>query len=108
MIDKDVNDFTPTNDPENKTLYMVTATEDFQIPYEDLIAGAIRSNGAVAVGAGTNVINFSSPFKAGTNYSLIIYDASGIGVEVTAQTVNGFTLESLGAGNIGYIAIKNI
>ncbi len=106
-MDTDVNDFSLTSDPTGKSIYMVTAVGDFRIPYDDLIKAFLRSNGSVPVGIGVTVINFSSSFPAGTNYSLQIYDADGIGVGLASKTDNGFTVESLGAGNIGYIAIIN-
>jgi len=67
----------------------------------------IRSEGGVSVDQGNNTIDFSSTFGT-TDYSLIVYDIGGAGVEVTAQTATGFTVNCLSAGNINYIAIKNI
>ena len=67
----------------------------------------VRSAGNVAVTTGANTITFSTTFGT-TDYSLMVYDIDGIGVEVTSQAATGFNLSSLGNGNINYIAIKNI
>ncbi len=106
MADVNVNDFDPSTDPSGKKLYIVSDTGDFKIPFDDFMKYAIKSNGNVSVGIGTNIINFSSAFPD-TNYSLIIYDPAGIGTEVTTKTALGFELESFGAGTIAYVAIKN-
>ena len=53
-------------------------------------------------GAG-QVIAFSSQFAS--VYALEIIDYNGIGIEVTAQDQDGFTITSLSAGNFGYIAL---
>ena len=107
MADVDVNDFDLTDDPEDKTLYIVTETGDFKIPFNDFLGSVIKSNGNVSVGVGTNIINFTKPFKVGTTYSLIIYDFNGLGIQEITRTILGFEIESLGAGIIGYVAIKN-
>jgi hypothetical protein len=52
------------------------------------------------------VIAFSAQF-VGT-YALAILDYEGIGIEVTAQDADGFTITSLSAGNFGYIALIEI
>jgi hypothetical protein len=67
----------------------------------------IRSAGNVAVVAGSQDIIFSSDFGT-TDYSLTVFDINGIGVGVTAQASDKFTIDSLGSGVINYIAIKNI
>lgn len=67
----------------------------------------IRSEGGVAVTSGSQDITFSSDFGT-TNYSLEVYDINGIGVQVTAQATDKFTIDCLGSGTINYIAIKNI
>lgn len=106
MADVNVNDFDETLDPSNKRLYIVSDDDDFKIPFDDFMKYAIKSNGNVVIGVGTNVINFSAAFPD-TNYSLLIYDPNGIGVQVTTKTIAGFECESLGAGIIAYVAIKN-
>jgi len=67
----------------------------------------VRSAGNVAVTAGSQDITFSSTFGT-TNYSLQVYDINGVGIGVTAQAADKFTIDSLGTGVINYIAIKNI
>ena len=74
---------------------------------DDFFKYIMRASGNVAVTTGSNNITFSSTFGT-TNYSVIVYDITGIGVEITSKSATGFTLESLGNGNINYIAIKNI
>jgi hypothetical protein len=59
-----------------------------------------------ATGAPGQVVAFSSQF-VGT-YALQIIDYDGIGVEVTAQDADGFTVTSLSTGNFGYIAIIEV
>jgi hypothetical protein len=59
-----------------------------------------------ATGATGQVIAFSSQF-VGT-YALAILDYNGIGITVTAQDEDGFTIDSLVAGNFGYIALIEI
>ena len=49
------------------------------------------------------VIAFSSQFSS--VYALEIIDYNGIGIEVTAQDQDGFTITSLSAGSFGYIAL---
>jgi len=57
-------------------------------------------------GAVGQVIAFSSQF-VGT-YALAVIDYEGIGIEVTAQDADGFTITSLSAGDFGYIALIEI
>jgi hypothetical protein len=52
------------------------------------------------------VIGFSSEFAS--VYALSIIDYEGIGISVTAQDENGFTITSLSAGNFGYIAMIEV
>lgn len=67
----------------------------------------IRSEGSVAVVAGSQDVTFSSDFGT-EDYSLHIYDINGIGVQITAQASDKFTIDCLGSGTINYIAIKDI
>lgn len=60
----------------------------------------------VCSGSVGQVIAFSSPFV--TTYALQIIDYQGIGISVTAQDENGFTITSLSAGNFGYIALIEV
>lgn len=73
----------------------------------DFFKYALRAAGDVAVLAGANEVLFSSDFGT-TNYSLSIYDLNGLGIEVTSKNTDGFEINALVAGNINYIAIKNI
>jgi hypothetical protein len=57
-------------------------------------------------GAPGQVIAFSSQFV--TTYALSIIDYDEIGIEVTAQDEDGFTITSLSAGNFGYIALVEV
>jgi len=57
-------------------------------------------------GAPAEVHVFSAQF-VGT-YALAILDYEGIGIEVTAQDLDGFTTTSLSAGNFGYIALIEV
>jgi len=67
----------------------------------------IRSDGNVAVIPGSQDITFSSDFGT-TDYSLQVFDINGIGIGVTAQASDKFTIDSLGTGVLNYIAILNI
>ena len=67
----------------------------------------LRSKNDVAITAGTNTISFSSDFGT-TDYTLIIYDVTGIGIQFVSQTTSGFTVKSLESGKINYTATKNI
>ena len=60
----------------------------------------------MAVTTGSNVIAFSSALASGS-YSLQVWDVNGVGIELTAQDANGFTVDALGNGVINYIAILN-
>jgi hypothetical protein len=57
-------------------------------------------------GAPGQVIGFSSQFAS--VYALSIIDYDGIGITVSAQDEDGFTIESLSAGNFGYIAMVEV
>lgn len=54
-------------------------------------------------GTAGQVIAFTSQFVS--VYALAIIDYNGIGITVTAQDQNGFTITSLSAGTFGYIAL---
>lgn len=70
-------------------------------------ASIARSALAVAAtGAPGQTVAFSSQF-VGT-YALAILDYNGLGIEVTAQDEDGFTVDSLTAGNFGYIALIEV
>ena len=49
---------------------------------------------------------FSSQFVS--VYAIQIIDYNGIGIEVTAQDQDGFTITSLSSGTFGYIALVEI
>jgi hypothetical protein len=57
-------------------------------------------------GTAGQVIGFTSEFAS--LYALAILDYDGIGISVTAQDENGFTITSLSAGNFGYIAMIEV
>lgn len=59
-----------------------------------------------ADGTAGQVIAFSTQF-VGT-YALSIIDYNGIGIEVTAQDADGFTITSLAGGDFGYIALIEV
>ena len=67
-----------------------------------------RAANDVAITAGIHTITYTDPFLD-TDYTLIIQDNDGVGVEIVdgSETVNGFDYEALGAGTINYIVIKN-
>jgi len=70
-------------------------------------ASLTRSRLSVAcTGTVGQVIAFSSEFVSA--YALQIIDFDGIGIEVTAQDQDGFTITSLSAGNFGYIALIEV
>ena len=76
---------------------------------DDFFKYALRAEGEVAVTTGDNAITFSSDFGT-TNYSVMLYDYQGIGIELKAGTKasTGFTVTSLSNGYFNYVAIKNI
>lgn len=57
-------------------------------------------------GTSSQIISFSSQFVS--VYALQIIDYEGIGITVLTQDEDGFTIESLSAGNFGYIALVEI
>lgn len=87
--------------------------DNFDELYADvaaLQAGAITATSLVraklaesCTGIVGEVIAFSSEFVS--VYALQIIDYNGIGIEVTAQDKDGFTIDSLGSGDFGYIAL---
>ena len=67
-------------------------------------ADLVRSKLAVAAtGTVGQVVAFTSQFA--NVYALSILDYNGLGIEVTAQDEDGFTITSLTAGDFGYIAL---
>lgn len=73
-----------------------------------ITAASIARSSLAETSTGTNgqVIAFSSQF-VGT-YALAILDYNGLGISVTAQDEDGFTIDSLTAGDFGYIALIEI
>lgn len=70
-------------------------------------ADLFRSKLSQAVVAGTGrVIAFSAQFV--TTYAIQIIDYNELGVEVTAQDEDGFTVTALTSGNFGYIALIEV
>jgi len=63
----------------------------------------IRADYSVSANGGNGQdIAFSSQFV--TNYSLVIIDFNGLGVEVVSKDEDGFTINSLTSGTFGYFA----
>lgn len=58
-------------------------------------------------GTAGQVIAFSSQFVA-ADYAIQIIDYDGVGIEVTAHDIDGFTITSLSAGNFGYIVLIEV
>ena len=70
-------------------------------------ADLFRSKLSQAVIAGTGkVIAFSSQFV--TTYAIQLIDYDELGIEVTAQDEDGFTVTALTSGNFGYIALIEV
>jgi len=68
------------------------------------VASILRAQLAESCSGTTDeVIAFSSQFVS--TYALEIIDYAGIGIEVTAQDQDGFTITSLASGSFGYIAL---
>lgn len=89
---------------------------DRKLSYEKLVQFLAlkdnqRANGNVTVASGTNIIQFktagvNTPFP-NADYSLNIYDSSGLGIGVISQDKNGFTIEVINSGAFNYIATLN-
>ena len=82
---------------------------EIELLQADLItpASMVRSQLTVACnGAAGQVIGFTSQFV--TTYALQIIDYDGIGISVTDQDADGFTITSLSAGDFGYIALIEV
>jgi hypothetical protein len=70
-------------------------------------ADLFRSKLSQAVTAGVGqVITFSSQFV--TTYAIQLIDYDELGIEVTAQDEDGFTVTALTSGNFGYIALIEV
>jgi len=80
---------------------------DITISLASIVNSIIRSSGNVSATEGVQDISFSSPLSS-TNYSLSIFDINGLGIQITEQTIDGFTINALTAGIFNYIAILNI
>lgn len=61
-------------------------------------------SGTKTVSSGDNLVTFTSAF-ASANYSIIFNDPDAAGVKTKSKTASGFTIESLGEGDIEWIAI---
>lgn len=67
-------------------------------------ASLVRAQLSVtATGAAGQVIPFTSQFV--TTYALQIIDYEGLGIDITAQDEDGFTITPGSAGTFGYIAL---
>ena len=99
--------------PQTLRIYFADVSSPATATIDDLYAvlsaylnvpmDSIRS-GIAAVGVGSTTIAFSSALSAAT-YTVILFEPDGTGSVITAHTVNGFTVNSLSAGNINYVAI---
>jgi len=70
-------------------------------------AQVLRAKALVACTASAGqVITFSAAFHF--PYALNIIDFEGLGIQVTANDANGFTITALTAGNFGYLAILEV
>jgi len=91
--------FDKCNDNFTEVYDDITALQGSIVTASDLI----RANYSESCdGTAGQVIAFSSQFT--TDYSLVIIDFAGIGIEVTANDQDGFTITSLSAGTFGYFA----
>ena len=89
------------------------SNENFTELYDDVAAlqgsaltaaSLVRSKLSESCNGGSGqVIAFTSQFVS--VFALQIIDYDGIGIEVTAQDQDGFTITSLSSGNFGYIAL---
>lgn len=81
-----------------------TELYDFKIATEadPITAASLFRCKRVVAATGTvgQVIAYSAAFSA--TALIQIEDYNGLGIEVTAQSANGFTITSLTAGNFGY------
>lgn len=91
--------FEKANDNFTELYADVATLKGAQVAATDLIRAQhnIACNGIVG-----QVIAFSSQFV--TEYAITIIDFAGIGIAVTAQDEDGFTITSLSAGFFSYIA----
>lgn len=70
-------------------------------------ASLIRAEHNIACnGSPGQTITFSAQFVS--VYAITIIDFEGIGIEITAQDQDGFTITSLSAGNFSYIATVEV
>lgn len=88
------------NDNFDKVYSDLQAIEASQITAASLVRAQLSVS---ANGAEGQVIAFSSQFVV--TYAIQVIDYNGIGIEVTAQDQDGFTITSLKSGNFGYIAL---
>ena len=95
-----------TDDPTNGYDYIVKEGVDYRILTRNKFAGFLRSKTAETCnGTSGQVIAYSSSFLA---LKPFIIDYEGIGIEVTAFDENGFTIDSLTAGNFGYLTLIEV
>lgn len=69
-------------------------------------AGIVRAAEDGALGTIGQVIGFSAPFVG--SYTIIISDPNGLGISITAQDSDGFTIDSGSAGYFSYVAVVNV
>lgn len=88
------------NDNFSEVYADIAVLQGGQVSSEDLFRSQLSE---ACNGAAGQVIAFTSQFVS--TFALQIIDYDGIGIEVTAQDADGFTITSLSAGNFGYIAL---
>jgi hypothetical protein len=91
--------FDKSNDNFTELYADVATLQGSQVVATDLIRA---QHNIACTGSVGQVIAFSTQFV--TDYAITIIDFSGIGIQVTAQDEDGFTITSLSAGNFSYIA----
>lgn len=108
-----LNNGIPANNPVNGYLYIVIDGKDYFISYEDLVKYQLVKNkvraGTINLIEGDNLITFKqdeedSPLS-NDQYAVIIYPNDGI--DISNKTASGFSVNSLQARTLNYIAILN-
>lgn len=111
-----LNSGVPFTDPTSGYLYIVIGGIDGFISTDNLLKYMlgkenIRAHGSVAVTEGSNDIVFEvdgvPTALASADYSIILFENSGIGNEITAQDEEGFTINAANDGLLNYIVILN-
>lgn len=101
--DKLRDSFDKCNDNFDEVYTDIASIEGSMITAESIMRSKLSES---CNGSPGQIIAFSSEFV--TTYALSILDYDGIGIEVTAQDEDGFTITSLSAGDFGYIALIEV